>query len=84
MPCPERLPSCVNQQDGDQPINDKMWKSNYVVCDKERTVSKNNCTTGYFHPELKRCMEIVLRRKSCNEIHVMSVLLFLIESDKME
>ncbi|WAR05418.1 hypothetical protein MAR_020787 [Mya arenaria] len=60
VPCDSTYPSCVGLPDGDQSFPSRMWKPDYVTCNKNRTViPTKKCTKGYFHPILKTCMEDV-------------------------
>lgn len=61
VPCDKRLPSCVSQQDGAAPVQWKLWKPEYTQCLLNRTMARwmKNCTDGYFHPRLLKCMKDV-------------------------
>ncbi|XP_052252894.1 uncharacterized protein LOC127859481 isoform X5 [Dreissena polymorpha] len=68
--CPDRLPSCVGLADGNQPFPNRMWKPDYVVCNKNRTnLPTQKCTKGYFHPVLKQCTEDVNKTDAKDYCH---------------
>lgn len=36
-PCKERLPDCLNNQDGQQAFPNKLWQNDYILCAQNRT-----------------------------------------------
>ena len=66
IPCDKRLPSCVPQPDGAAPVQWKLWKPEYTECLLNRTMARweKNCTEGYFHPRLRKCMKDVPKGRS--------------------
>ena len=59
-PCSTRLPSCIGLPDGSNPFPGKMWKSDFIKCDRNRTVDITHCNTGYFHPRKMICTKEVI------------------------
>lgn len=59
-PCKERLPDCLNYQDGQQAFPNKLWQNDYIICAKNRTISVDKCKPPeYFNPRLLKCTERV-------------------------
>lgn len=59
-PCKERLPDCLNKQDGQQAFPKKLWQNDYIICAHNRTISVDKCKPlEYFNPRLLKCMERV-------------------------
>ncbi|KAJ8316011.1 LOW QUALITY PROTEIN: hypothetical protein KUTeg_006025 [Tegillarca granosa] len=59
-PCPQRLPSCVGQADGQNEFPTKLWKRDYIQCFLNRTMTIEKCLINeYFNPRLKQCMDHV-------------------------
>ncbi|KAJ8316010.1 hypothetical protein KUTeg_006024 [Tegillarca granosa] len=59
-PCPQRLPSCVGQADGQIEFPTKLWKRDYIQCFLNRTMTIEKCLINeYFNPRLKQCMDHV-------------------------
>ena len=56
-PCPQKHADCRALPDGAQSWPGKMWGPDYVDCYLNRTMSQGHCTTGYYHPVLKKCMD---------------------------
>ena len=61
--CPRRLPSCIGLSDGKHAYPTRLWKPDYIVCYKNRTVKISRCMDGYFHPNLNYCSKDVARSK---------------------
>lgn len=61
--CVERLPSCRELTDGNNPIATKLWSQSYLVCHKNRTISVDKCTTGVFDPYKKQCVDGMINFK---------------------
>lgn len=57
VPCTSRLPSCDGLPDGNQPYPGREWQADYVNCYKNRTVSVQRCSRGFFHPQQKHCVD---------------------------
>ena len=63
--CPSRLPTCVGQPDGDHTFPTRMWKPDYITCNKNRTIlPTKTCPTGYFHPIKEMCIDDVTKRNT--------------------
>ncbi|KAL4228860.1 hypothetical protein ACF0H5_011900 [Mactra antiquata] len=67
--CPDRLPTCIGQSDGNHVFPSRQWKPDYIVCYKNRTVKITNCTTGYFHPTKRICITDVSKPDANNYCH---------------
>ena len=61
--CIKRLPSCISLSDGNHAFPNRLWKQDFIICYKNRTVDITKCTKGYFNPNQKNCTENVIRRK---------------------
>ncbi|XP_071175832.1 uncharacterized protein [Mytilus edulis] len=59
-PCSTRLPSCVGLPDGTNPFPGRMWKADFIRCDRNRTVEITHCKSGYFHPRKMICTKEVI------------------------
>ncbi|XP_062607658.1 uncharacterized protein LOC134269470 [Saccostrea cucullata] len=60
VPCPKRLPSCQGLTNGKEAFQGKLWQTDYIVCDTNRTMNFTQCSQGeYFNPRLNTCMEEV-------------------------
>ena len=57
-PCPERLPSCVGLQDGNQVFPARSWHTDYIRCYRNRTVEVTKCRRGLFNPRTRTCMVV--------------------------
>ena len=60
-PCQDKFPSCIGLQDGDHAFPTHLWGSDYVTCDRNRTVipAKKCPGGGYFHPIQGLCTKTV-------------------------
>ncbi|XP_062614311.1 uncharacterized protein LOC134276045 [Saccostrea cucullata] len=58
IPCPARLPSCLTLPDGVNPYPGKQHSTNYILCDRNRTLSVETCPFGYFDTASKRCIKL--------------------------
>lgn len=63
VPCPSRLPSCKGKPDGLNPFPNQLWNPPYIECFKNRTIDIKKCSTGYFNPRMRKCMEPVEKGK---------------------
>ena len=61
--CPHRLPSCIGKPSGKQAFPGRLWKPDYILCYKDRTLRIEKCPVGYFHPALQKCTEAVTNGK---------------------
>jgi len=63
-PCPNRLPSCVGQPDGDQPIPGQEWTDQFIHCYRNRTMAVDKCPAGsVFDPDKHICTTKINSRK---------------------
>lgn len=61
IPCSSRLPSCVGLPDGVNYFPGKLWTDSFIRCYRNRTVSVEKCSEGYFHPRKHLCVKTVDR-----------------------
>ena len=59
VPCKNRLPSCVSLPDGRNAIQWLLWKQDYAICYKNRTMAMDKCKTRFFHPTQRKCVDKV-------------------------
>ncbi|VDI54945.1 Hypothetical predicted protein, partial [Mytilus galloprovincialis] len=58
--CPERLPSCIGLPDGRNMFPARKWKSDYIMCYRNRTLTVYHCDTGYFFdPYTRFCVKYI-------------------------
>ncbi|XP_061184903.1 uncharacterized protein LOC133192909 isoform X1 [Saccostrea echinata] len=69
-PCEERLPSCINLPDNNNPYPNKPNSEYYIKCYRNRTVSVEACQVSKYNPATRDCSDRVDRQilgKFCRE-----------------
>lgn len=59
VPCEDRLPSCINLPDNNNPYPGKLDSEYYIKCYRNRTVSVEACQVSKYNPATRQCSENV-------------------------
>lgn len=57
VPCEDRLPSCINLPDNNNPYPGKLDSEYYIKCYRNRTVSVEACQVSKYNPVTRQCSE---------------------------
>lgn len=63
VPCEDRLPSCINLPDNNNPYPGKLDSEYYIKCYRNRTVSVEACQVSKYNPATRECSQTVSPRK---------------------
>ncbi|CAG5127317.1 unnamed protein product, partial [Candidula unifasciata] len=54
-PCEQRYPTCIGSPNGFVPYPNRLFTSDFVSCDQQRTLSILKCAQSIFDPDARRC-----------------------------